>query len=1105
MTLKRVCLFSVLLMTVFFGCEKSNETKNASSTPRFELLPASKTGIDFINKVKQTNTFNFLNYLDIFNGGGVALGDFNNDELLDIYFTSNQNSNKLYLNQGDFEFEDVTVRAGVSDELGWTTGVNVMDFNNDGHLDIYVCKSGALQDSNLRKNKLFINQGDATFKDEAEAWGIDHSGFSIQSYFVDYDKDGDLDMYLVNHRSDFNNVRKIDSKVNWAYIDEFSDQLFRNDDGFFTNVTEESGLRNKAWGLSAAIGDFNEDGWPDIYVANDFIQPDHIYINNQDGTFTDDVLGMFDHISYNSMGSDYADINNDLLPDLVVLDMLAEDHLRSKENMATMDSRGFQYMVESNYHYPYMSNVLQLNLGKGNFSEVAQLTGISKTDWSWGPLIADFDNDGYKDIFISNGIEKDLGNQDFRVNLRPTIQANPRMGIEELEQLMPGEKMANYIFQNKGELELENVSEHWGIDIPMNSNGAAYGDLDNDGDLDLVLNNSSDVASIFKNNSEEHNFIKLSLKGKQKNVDAIGAKVKIVTKNGHQLKTNYFARGYQSAMKDALHFGLGNVDKVQSIVVEWPDSTISTLQNQGINQILVVHQKNAMEPSRQNNNLVRKEYLKAIDKSALEIDFEHTEPIYDDFKNQVLLPQKLSQLGPDIEVGDVNNDELDDVIVSGAQGQSVVLFTQEKNGLFRKKKTPDFERHAEQETLGLHLFDCDGDGDLDLYATNGSYEFDENDPSLQDVLYKNDGLGNFSTTTTLPQMLIATKKVISIDYDNDGDLDLFVGGRLIGKKYPLPPKSYILENNSGVFTEATQRIAPELETVGMITDMVFSDYDKDGDKDLIVVGEWMPISVFENTGGHFSLLPIDGVKVSQGWWQSIEILDIDNDGDDDYLIGNLGKNNKFHPTAEKPLHVYASHLDDNESFDMILSKEYKGRLVPTRGKECSTQQNPFLDQKFKSYKAFANSSLQDIYGADILEKSYHAEAKTFHSSLLINNGNGNFELKSLPNAAQKGPTLDFEVVDLNKDGYLDVIGVGAIHETEVETIRYDGNSGYILLNNKGKLVPAPSKDFHLDENTKVIKKINLRGIPYLLVGNNNGPLQIFKTQSSIEIGVEEIN
>ena len=1081
----------LILCSVFLGCKNQQDQGTVSDEDQtlFEMVPSSHSKVDFINKVQQTNSFNFLNYLDIFNGGGVALADFDNDGLLDIYLTANETSNKLYLNQGDFEFKDVTDKAQVSDTEGWTTGVNVIDINNDGKMDIYVCKSGSMTNPNLRKNKLFINQGDATFTEEGNTWGLDHSGYSVQSYFVDYDKDGDLDMYLVNHRSDFNNVRKVEPIKMESYIEEFSDQLFRNDAGYFTNVTEEAGMGNKTWGLSAAIGDFNEDGWPDIYVANDFIQPDQLYINNKDGSFTDKVLTTFDHISYNSMGSDYEDINNDLLPDLVVLDMLADDHQRSKENMATMDSRGFQYMVDSDYHYPYMANMLQLNQGKGNFDEIGQLASISKTDWSWAPLIADFDNDGHKDLFISNGIEKDLGNQDFRTNLRSTVQANPKMNIDELENLMPGEKLANYMFKNNGNLEFKNVTEPWGLNIPMNSNGAAYGDLDNDGDLDIVVNNSSDKAALFKNNSKS-NYIKIALKGSAKNRNALGTQVKIVTENGAQSKENYFAKGFQSAMAINVHFGIGRGETVQRIEVIWPDSTFSVLENVKGSQKIVIDQKNTSQKAGKDNDS-KENYLTKINPGTLGIDFIHSEFIYDDFKDQVLLPQKLSQLGPDLVTGDLNNDGLDDVILSGAKYQEITVFLQTTDGRFTKKRNNAFEKDRPYETIGLHLFDYDGDGDLDLYAANGSYEFEENSNYFQDILYANDGYGNFSKTDKLPEILSPTKKIKSFDYDGDGDLDLFVGGRLSAKKYPLPPKSYILQNNKGTFVDMTSKIAPEFENVGMVTDMVFSDFDGDGDKDLIVVGEWMPVSFFENTGGAFYPLSIEALDNSEGWWQSIAIIDIDNDGDDDYLLGNLGKNNKFHPTLEKPLHVYASYLDDNASFDMVLSKVYKGKLVPTRGKECSSQQNPFLTEKYQSYKEFANSSLEDMYGEQVLEESYHAVVKNFRSSLLINQSSGNFALTDLTNEAQKGPTLGFEVLDFDGDGSLDVVGIGAIHEAEVETIRYDGNHGYVLLNKNGKLEAVRDTNFHVKGNAKGLQKLIIDGIPHLIIGNNNGEVELF--------------
>ncbi|WP_405383163.1 VCBS repeat-containing protein [Maribacter sp. LLG6340-A2] len=1086
MRVKNIIFFLALTIATV-SCKKENIANE--TTPTFELLSNSKTNIHFTNKVTQTNNFNFLNYLDIFNGGGVALGDFNNDHLLDIYFTANEGKNALYINEGNFKFREIAALAGVLDQEGWSTGVNVIDINNDGFLDIYICKSASLNNPDLRKNKLYINQGDETFIDEAEKWGLAHTGFSIQSYFIDYDKDGDLDLYLVNHRSDFNNVRKVDFKDSVDYVEEFSDQLFRNDNGTFTNVTKLAGLQNKTWGLSAAIGDFNEDGWPDIYVANDFIQPDHLYINNKNGTFTDKVLELFDHISYNSMGSDYADLNNDLLPDLIVLDMLAEDHLRSKENMATMDTRGFEYMVDNGYHYPYMSNVLQLNQGKGNYSEVAQLMNISKTDWSWAPLIADFDNDGLKDIFVSNGIEKDLGNQDFRKNLRSTIQNNPQMNIQELEQLMPGEKLSNYMFHNKGDLEFINTGKEWGLDMPMNSNSAAYGDLDNDGDLDLVLNNSSDKAAVYKNNTNK-NYLKLRLKGPSINIDAIGTQVKITTANGNQLKENYFTKGYQSATKDAIHFGLDTINKVDKIEIIWPDSTLSKLENISINETVEISHNSARPKSFEK---VKAKYAtyKTMSPKTIGIDFIHKETIYDDFKHQVLLPHKFSQLGPDLAIADVNNDGMDDILFSGAKNQANSLYLQRGNETFEHTVIQDFNVDSGTETIGLHFFDFDNDGDLDIYAANGSYEDQENSNLLQDAIYENDGSGNFKKVDILPNMPNVTKKVISIDYDLDGDLDLFVGGRLIPRKYPLPPTSYILQNNNGKFTDVTKSVAPEFENIGLVTDMHRTDFDNDGDTDLIVVGEWMPITLLENKNGVFKTLNIEALSSNKGWWQSIDVLDIDNDGDDDYLIGNLGKNNKFHPSISKPLHVYANYLDDNTTFDMVLSKEYKGKLVPTRGKECSTQQTPFIDTKIQSYEEFANSTLVDIYGSDKIEASYHSITTNLATSILINEGTNGYQLKSLPNSVQFGPTTDFSLMDINNDGRLDILGIGAIYEAEVETIRYDGNSGYILTNNKGTF-KNNAEYLNLKSNSRKLQQITIGKNKYLIVVNNNSEPTLIK-------------
>lgn len=1071
-------------------CQEQNTSKKESNKVLFTQIGSKTSNRDFVNKVTQTNDFNCIRYTYALIGAGVAVGDVNNDGFDDIYLISNQRSNRLYHNQGNFQFEDITQTANVNDDQGWRTGVSMVDINNDGWLDIYVCKSASLNNESLRRNKLYINQKDGSFREEAKKWGLDHDGFSIQAYFFDYDKDGDLDMYLVNHRVDFENTLRIESKGAQKFFPETSDHLFRNDGHAFTNVTVSSKIINSAWGLSASIVDVNNDSWPDIYVANDYIAPDLLYINNQDGTFSNQINTRLQHISYNSMGSDCADINNDALPDLMVLEMSAEDHIRSKENMPTMNTDGFKKIVDAGYHKPYMANVLQLNNGNGSFSEIGQMAGISKTDWSWAPLIADFDNDGLKDVFISNGVERNYGNQDFARKVKQNLDEGIEMTVQEVINMMPSDKLSNYSYRNRGDLTFENTTQDWGFEKKINSNGIAYADFDNDGDLDLMMNNLSDTVSLYRNNSTK-DYLKVKLIGGNKNYNAIGAKVKIYAGGMLQYQENFTSRGYLSATTGLLHFGLGKLKIIDKIEVFWNSGGVSVLKNIKPNQTLTIRREDGYSDIPEKNLVIRK--LRAIDHKSLNLDYRHKEELFNDFSKQVLLPQKLSQSGPGLAVGDVNFDGLDDFYVGGAKNQSASLFVQKQNGTFERFSQPLFKTDASYEDISAHFFDADKDGDLDIYVSSGSYELNENDELLQDRLYINNGSGCFKSKKPLPKHYSNTKSIKSFDFDLDGDLDVFVGGHALPGKYPLASKSYILVNDDGVFKEMTEKVCPAFSELGMVNDMLFSDFDNDGDHDLWVVGEWFPLTLFENTGKHFQLKKLKVLEDTSGWWNTITMLDLDSDGDDDYLVGNLGKNNKFKPSKESQLHIYGNHFDDNDSYDMVLSKKYNGNLVPVRGKECSTEQNPFIEEKMPTFKAFANSSLIDIYGETALKASYHKKVATFASVALVNDGNGDFTLKDLPNSAQKGPTLSFELSDVNKDGYIDVLGIGAIHETEVETIPYNANTGYILLGSiNGVLPPYNDLNFYNNKNAKRIAKILIDKEVHYLIANNNDVLTIFK-------------
>ncbi len=1082
----RIALY-LLILVLSLSCKDLPEAYVDGKDVIFTNIPSSHSNINFKNVVEETPDFNFLNYSYIYNGGGVAVGDINNDGLEDIYFTSNQNSNKLYLNKGNFVFEDITKSAGVEDNKGWSTGVTMIDINNDGWLDIYVCKSASVKDRSARQNKLFINQKNNEFKEEACNYGLKENGFSTQAYFFDYDRDGDLDMYLVNHSLEAKMQTLLNPNLQTRINKDDLDRLFRNDDGKYVDVSKAAGTQKVAWGLSASIGDFNNDNWPDIYVANDFLEPDFLFINNQDGTFKDEILTRFKHVSNNSMGSDFADIDNDLQPDLVVLDMLAADRKRGKENMATMSTSKFNRMVNRGWHHQYMSNMLQLNNGNGTYSDIAQFSGVAKTDWSWAPLIADFNNDGFSDLFVTNGIQKDIANQDFRQDMKGKLSRYDKAkNLEAALQLIPSEKLTNYMFLNNGGYTFKDVSFDYGFDAKINSNGAAYADFDNDGDLDLVLNNQSDEASIYRNNSTS-NYLKISLVGSENNRNGIGTKVLLFTGNVKQSKEVYTSRGYQSSVSSNLIFGLGEFKAVDSLKVIWNDGKVETLNNIEMNQHITLSYQNAknVEASIEET----KPLLESVSAPEFGINYKHKSVDFNDYNLQVLLPQKQSTIDAAVSVADINNDGLEDLFIGNTAGHPAQMYLQNSSGKFTSINHSLFEKDKAYNDTNALFFDADNDGDLDLYVASGNYSLPENDTLLQDRLYINNGKGQFSKGR-LPKILGVTKAIAADDFDNDGDLDVFVGGRVIPGKYPKAPESYLLENRNGTFINATNKRAKALKYLGLVNDAVFSDYDNDGDKDLIVVGEWLPVSFFNNDNGIFTKEELS-TDSKTGWYQTVKAIDFDNDGDEDYFVGNLGENNKFHPTESKPLHVYANYFDDNNSYDFALSKTYDDDIFPIRGKECSTEQTPFLKDKIESYKAFANSNIFDIYGKDNIENALHLNVTSFSSYYIENKGNSNFEFHRLPDKGQCGPTLDFEFLDINHDEALEVIGVGTIYDAEVETIRYDASQGYILEANDDPKFKVLNQTISNTE-TKAIKQIIINDESYLMLLTANSELSFLK-------------
>jgi len=1078
------------LIVILISCSNPKE-KSLATNVLFEKVESDQSNIHFKNKVTEDLYFNFLNYSYIYNGAGVAVGDINNDGLEDIYFSSNQETNKLYLNKGNFEFKDVTSSSGTKDDNGWTTGVSMIDINNDGWLDIYVCKSGSLDSHELRKNKLYINQKNETFKESASEYGLDHFGFSVQAYFFDYDKDNDLDMYLVNHRQDFQNNVNIDPRIQNNKEAYNSDQLFRNDGNKFTNVTRKAGIENKAWGLSASIGDFNGDNLEDVYVANDFLEPDFLYINQGDGTFKDEILYYFKHISANSMGSDYNDINNDLKSDLIVLDMLAEDHIRSKENMATMSTENFNTLVDNDYHHQYMANMLQLNNGSRSFSEIGQLAGIAKTDWSWAPLIADFDNDGYNDLFVTNGIEHDLSNQDFRNQMRVNIRTRKKVSLEEAIDMMPSSKLGNYAFKNNKDLTFTNTSKKWGLDRKVNSCGAVYADLDNDGDLDLIINNQSEEASIYKNNSR-NNYVSFSLKGPNSNPLGIGTRINIFSGELKQSKTLFVSRGYQSSVTNKLHFGLNNKTKIDSVKVIWPNGHQQFLTNIDTNRHYNLYFNNAVKEAQENSY---SEFLfETVDAKELGIDYQQIENEFDDYKLQLLLPQKQSEVSKAIAIGDVNNDGLEDFFVGNSINQRASLYVQVKDGKFTSTNLPLFESEKVYEDTDALFIDVDNDNDLDLYVASGGYEVAHDSPLLEDRLYINNSNGVFKRSERLPKIRLNTKGITSADYDNDGDMDIFVGSRVKHGMYPLSDPAYLLENQNGKFIDVTDKRINSVSELKMVNDAIFTDYDNDGDFDLIVVGEWMPITIFVNNNNFFEKASFPYLESKTGWYQTIKAADLNSDGFKDYIVGNWGGNNKFHPTIKKPLHIYADDFENNATFDVILSKVSKtGDLIPVRGKECSSQQITSLNSKIETYEEFANSSLIDIYGERELSKATHLTASHFESFVLKNNKDGTFEIIELPKYAQFSPTLSVETHDLNNDGSLDIFAVGNVFDAEVETIRYDASRNYILFNNdKDEYQFINDSSYFTNKEVKAVKKILINNQVHFIILNKNDFITILK-------------
>ena len=1097
---------TMLVLSLFIpSCKEppapAAETAAPPSGPGFVQLPAERSGVDFSNPIHENSALNYFNYPYIYTGGGVAVGDVNGDGLPDLFFTANMEPNRLYLNKGNLHFEDISREAGISGKKGWSTGCAMLDINDDGFLDIYVCYSGPLP-PDRRRNELFINDGTGHFTESAARYGLDDPGFSTQIYPFDYDHDGDMDLYLLSHRSDFKNSSKVLAPRPDRGPDEYdTDKLFRrNEDGSFTNVTAEAGLINRGFGLSALFMDFNGDGYNDIYVANDYLEPDNLYINDGKGHFRDRCNDLLQHISFYSMGSDAADINNDGLEDFYVLDMAAPGHTRSKQVMAGMDSKGFRELIDYGYNYQYMINTLQLNRGGGHFSEIAQLAGLDKTDWSWAPLFMDFDLDGRRDVFVSNGIKYDVTDNDFKNWLhREVARKGPGLPFDEVMKKMPSTGLSNFFMRNEGQLRFRKMNENWGLTATQNSNGAAWADLDGDGDTDLITNNVDKKAGIFINQAEKNgnHYLKIKFEGPPGNRWGAGAEITLQIGDEKRSEQFRWVRGYQSSCEPVMHFGLGSHVQVDELALRWPDGRISRMQKVPADATILLRWSGAGNPAEKNEDT--KLFVPGGDRG---IDFVHREKEYDDYARELLLPHKMSQSGPHIARGDVNGDGLDDLFFCAAAGEPGALFVQDPEGHFARISGP-WEQDRGSEDLYALFFDADSDGDPDLYVCSGSNEFEEGDPRLRDRLYLNNGKGAFGKSgKMLPPVATASRVAVAADWDGDGDEDLFVGGQVLPGRYPFSPRSYLLRNEGGQFIDATAELAPELEKPGMISDAAFADFDGDGDPDLLLAGEWTPLRLFANAGGRFIEQSADaGLSKSNGWWCSLKVADLDGDGDPDIVAGNIGENNKFHPSEEKPLHVYAYDFDHNGSLDIVLSKTLKNmERVPVRGRQCSSEQMPFIKEKFPSYRSFATADLEEIYTPEELDSALHLEAYTFSSRLWINDGKGHFEARKLPVEAQVSPVYGIVARDLNADGHIDLIVAGNRYGSEVETPRYDAGWGVVLLGDgRGgfEALDAQESGFYAGGNLHSLTDVYLPGSRTLLIISavNNAPPGIFQLKA----------
>lgn len=1080
----------------------------------FTALPSSYTGVQFSNTIYEDERLFFYTYEYLYNGGGVAIGDINNDGLDDIYFSSTTGYNNLYLNLGNLQFKDITDVSGTGGELGVKTGVTMIDINADGWMDIVVSKSGPFGPE-YRKKIVYINNGNLTFTNKAKELGLDDASYTTQTYFLDYDKDGDMDALLINHPTSFTSTMVVDAQMingKLTVIDDttrtyVSHRLYENRNGHFYDVSKKAGISTFAFGLSAAITDFNNDGWPDIYIAHDFRKPDYLYINNGNGTFTEKMADYFHHLSLSSMGMDVNDLNNDGQEDIFVVDMAAEDAVRQKKLFVqNMNYDKFQLMVKLGLFYQYPHNVLQLNMGNGSFSDIAYYAGTAQTDWSWAPLIADYDNDGWKDIYVSNGYKRDITDWDYReffIDSIKYLQAKgQKISLTSWFNKIPSVKIHNYFYHNNGSLHLDNFSDKWSDAPPSFSNGAAYADLDNDGDLDMVVNNIDDEAFILRNNQNEtgtSNFIRFKFyKSGQSKQEVYGAIARLYDEKGNiQVQRYDPQRGYMSGNCHYLHFGLGNKTVVSKAEIIYPSGKMQTLHNLPAGRIVTLYEADATEklPAPAAEAALVKETT-----ANKKFNYTHTENDYIDFKREPLLPYKCSRKGPFYAKADINGDGKDDIYIGGAAGSEGTLMIQNPDGSFTKKPQPAFVKDKKMEDGGAVFFDADGDKDNDLYVVSGGAEFPAGDPLYQDRLYINDGKGNFTRSlTALPKENNNGSYALALDFDSDGDMDLFIGGAVMPGRFPKHDNNMLLQNNGGVFTDVTMSAAPGLAQTGIVNYAVWGDIDGDKKNELIVCGEWMPLTIFSFDNGRLTLkdagVMIQGKENTTttlskltGWWNTVVLSDIDGDGDMDIIAGNRGENSKIPASLTQPCVVYAKDFDNNGSYDAVLGYYVQDKCYPMYHRDQLIDQMPMMRKKFYRYSLYAGKTMDDVFSAEQRSGMDLYTASCFESGVFINEGNNTFRFIPFPELAQLSTINDMLVTDINNDGKKDIIVGGNCYDPDVSTGNYDAMAALVLLGDgKGNFRAALSSG--LKTSGEVRKIIPLGDKSFILLKNNAPALQ----------------